>query len=112
MKWDMDQLIESGSIKEGLQQSDTLSRWRTLHAPRTLCCWPEYLIEAGGLGLYTFFACAFTPCYSTLLRPSDSLSAATWLAGRFMDRHPAAGFPSIVQSMISALCVLTAWAVV
>lgn len=57
----MNQLVESGSIRDGgLQQTDTLSRSRASIALGTLALhWPEYLMEAGELGLYMFFACAF-----------------------------------------------------
>ncbi len=54
------QLVESGSIRDGgLQQTDALSS-RASSALGTLALhWPEYLMEAGELGLYMFFACAF-----------------------------------------------------
>jgi aquaporin Z len=66
----MNQLVESGSNGDkGLQQTDTLSRSRALSAPGTLRLhWPEYLMEAGELGLYMFFACAF----ATLLQHTAS----------------------------------------
>jgi len=66
----MNQLVESGSIGHGgLQQTNTLSRSRALSALGTLGLhWPEYLMEAGELGLYMFFACAF----ATLLRHTAS----------------------------------------
>jgi len=64
----MYQLIESGSIREaGLQQTDTFSRSRRFRALGAFDHWQEYLMEAGEVGLYTFFACAFT----TLLRVDD-----------------------------------------
>src|SRR5215471_14213864 len=51
----MKPLVESGSIRDGC-----LSRSWALSALRTLGLhWPEYLMEAGELGLYMFFACAF-----------------------------------------------------
>jgi aquaporin Z len=58
----MSNLIESGSIRDGcLQPSDTLSQFRALSALGALRLhWPEYLMEASELGLYMFFACAFT----------------------------------------------------
>src|SRR6267143_448532 len=57
----MYQLIESGSIREaGLKQTDTFSRSRRFRVLGTFDHWQEYLMEAGEVGLYTFFACAFT----------------------------------------------------
>src|SRR5262245_4590891 len=57
----MYQLIESGAIREaGFKQTDTLRQSRRLRALGTLDHWPEYLMEASQVGLYTFFACAFT----------------------------------------------------
>src|SRR5215470_6427262 len=51
----MKPLVESGSIRDG-----RLSRSWALSALKTLGLhWPEYLMEAGELGLYMFFACAF-----------------------------------------------------
>src|SRR5215471_6837809 len=51
----MKPLVESGSIKDG-----RFSRPWALSALRTLGLhWPEYLMEAGELGLYMFFACGF-----------------------------------------------------
>jgi aquaporin Z len=66
----MNQLVESGSIGDGgLQQTDTLSQSRASNALGTLGLhWPEYLMEAGELGLYMFFACAF----ATLLQHTAS----------------------------------------
>ena len=57
----MNQLVESGSIGDGrLQQTDTFLRSRASSALGTLGLhWPEYLMEAGELGLYMFFACVF-----------------------------------------------------
>src|SRR5215472_1803629 len=51
----MKPLVESGSIKDRrFSPSWALSALRTLGLH-----WPEYLMEAGELGLYMFFACAF-----------------------------------------------------
>ena len=55
----MDQLIESGLIRdEGLKQTDALSPSRRMHALGTLDHWPEYLMEAGEVGLYTMLCAA------------------------------------------------------
>ncbi len=58
----MNELVESGAIaNEGLQrQRKTVCRYDALDALRSLHLhWPEYLMEAGELALYMFFACAF-----------------------------------------------------
>src|SRR5258707_1933123 len=58
----MNELAESGAIaNEGLQgQGKTVCRHDALDALRSLHLhWPEYLMEAGELALYMFFACAF-----------------------------------------------------
>src|SRR6266851_9412356 len=58
----MNELVESGAIaNEGLQrQRKTVCRHDALDALRSLHLhWPEYLMEAGELALYMFFACVF-----------------------------------------------------
>src|SRR5260370_17456800 len=58
----MNELAESGAIaNEGLQrQGKTVCRHDALDALHSLHLhWPEYLMEAGELALYMFFACAF-----------------------------------------------------
>jgi aquaporin Z len=52
---------QCGSITgAGFQQTNTPSGSGALNAFQTLVHhWPEYLMEAGELGLYMFFACAF-----------------------------------------------------
>ncbi len=58
----MNELAESGAIaNEGLQgQGKTVCRHDALDALRSLHLhWPEYLMEAGELALYMFFACVF-----------------------------------------------------
>src|SRR5260370_41153331 len=67
----MNELVESGGVgSEGLQrQRKTVCRYDALDALRSLHLdWPEYLMEAGELALYMFFACAF----ATLLQHPDS----------------------------------------
>jgi len=55
----MKPLVESGSIRDGgLQQIETFAQSRALSALRIFGLhWPEYLMEAGELGLYMLFAC-------------------------------------------------------
>jgi aquaporin Z len=58
----MNELVENGGIaNEGLQrQRKTVCRHDALDAHHSLHLhWPEYLMEAGELALYMFFACAF-----------------------------------------------------
>ena len=61
----MNQLVESGSIRDGgPQQTETPARSRALSALRTFGLhWPEYLMEAGELGLYILFVCVFATLF-------------------------------------------------
>src|SRR5215472_9036496 len=56
----MNRTPECESIRSPGLQTDTFSRSSVMSALRTLSLhWPEYLMEAGELSLYMFFACAF-----------------------------------------------------
>jgi hypothetical protein len=99
----MNQLAESGSIGDGgLRQTDTLSQSLASNALGTLGLhWPEYLMEAGELGLYMFFACAFATLLQHTASPvrhfiSSSLArrALLWVSDRkhgYWDRYDTMG---------------------
>jgi len=83
----MNRLGDSGSISDGARgQTETLLRSRPLSALRTLGLHlPEYLMEAGELGLYMFVTCAFATLLQHPASPLGTLLPAAWFAGRFMD---------------------------
>lgn len=85
----MNQLVESGSIRDGGARSkqkrsgghEALSALKTLGLH-----WPEYVMEAGELGLYMLFACLF----ATLLQ--HPASSVRHLIGGSLARRALYGF--------------------